>query len=220
MGALPEAAIRERANHEAAHAVAWWWLDKRHFLGRNYVFPRLDHVAVMRTEGDALRSAPGFEVPASVGLCAGDAMMPQAIVRATLEQPPGLNAREHRKFMRRAAFADCVHIMAGTIAEYLERGEPILSWQDWDDWVAELSHLDGCAYSGDHWLVWQRVPFLGRHWRLLLRQAFELADDIVRCHPWHIYEIADALMWHGQVDGKEVYRLFDAAGPAVRRQGR
>lgn len=210
--------LRETAIHEAGHAVARWWLDRTQFLGRGYIFPDLDHVAVMLDEGEALYDARGFEVPASVGICAADALMQPAIERIISKQaPPHINTPARRRFLRQAAAADCAQTMAGPIAEHLARGEPLADWADWHQRIGEEDFAEGHEEGTDHWRVWQRQPFLGRRWRLHLQRAFETADHIVRRHQPHIEALAAALALHGEIDGEEVYRLFDDAGPAVKR---
>lgn len=215
--------VRFTAVHEAGHAVARWYLERTQYLGRRYVCPYVEHVTISR-EGEPVVGSCGTINADRAGLVAADPFcFPMGGIQFA-DDIPTAERRRFAKLFHTSAMADIIFTMAGPIAEQIHKAaldrrlydEPCT---DADDWLATESDDDfaaGIEEGTDCWQVEQRIPMLGRRWRLHLERCFTTADHIVRQHQAHIHALADALVERGTVEGDEAWRLFDEIGAPIR----
>lgn len=208
------------AHHEAGHAVGWWWLDRSRFLGRKFFFPVIEDVQIS-LDGRAISPSIAVEkMTGTVQLSGKLVTAPWETLASMMppDDPWGRDPTQLGRFQRRRAQGDLIHIMCGPVAETLHDGWGFKDAQQWRDWEEDQEE-DGWddeddqgrpGYKGsDYWQVEDRIPYLGRRWRLHLTRAFETADQIVREHQPHIKALAHELVTHGRVEGEDVYALFD-----------
>jgi hypothetical protein len=198
------------AVHESGHAVARWCLDRSGFLG--HAFPRLRHVEISRT---------GEPVGGFAGVCVGSPCIMPGMRFVFGDEYTPARRRWFAAQVRRSATADCAHIMAGPISEALHSDDegPIEDASDWLRRQEDEASLSDDEVGTDFWNVDQRIPLLGRRWRLHLDRAFWLADQIVRGHQPHIEALASALIARGMIRGAEVEQLFDRIAAQRPRAG-
>lgn len=211
-----QAVVRAYAIHEAGHAVGRWYLDRTRFVGRNFFFPELRHVMISR-EGEPVKGRLSDEANFG-GVCSGDPCTSPDLrsLADVYKLMPTKEQRRRIRAWRQMALADIIYTMAGPIAEEIHRacGEEFENAGDWLDVLGDEVLHDECEGEGtDWWQVMQRIPLLGRRWRLHLDRAFELADRVVRDHQQHVEALADALVDRGLVEGDDVMNLFDRIGP-------
>jgi len=148
------------AVHEAGHAVARWVLDQRNYIG--HPLPLLRHVAIS-LDGGPIPGSHGVHTDLN-GVCAADPCF-----FWPTDDPLSRGYPIPLPVVRRLVSADVIHTMAGPIAEKIHDGE---SYDDAEHWRCDESDRAFAAYGGeegtDGWQVEQRIPLLGRRWRLHL----------------------------------------------------
>jgi hypothetical protein len=194
----------ETAFHEAGHAVAIWWHDRRRKVDDIW---RLETV-VIRRDPDEPYTLNGVVRDDASGTC---------LARPLLWFDPSLSSalpRFDRRLIIRARVAELAMLYAGPIAEGLVSGD---TWDDEFEWRAaawkdyDLPAEENC----DLRQVERLSDKMGQRWRAHFARAWRRATHIVHTHQPQIKSLANILIEHGRIDGDEASEVFDGAGPAL-----
>jgi hypothetical protein len=193
----------ETAFHEAGHAVAIWWHDRRR---------KVDDIWHLETV--VIRRDP--DEPYTLNNVVRDDASGSCLARPLLWLDPSLSsslARSHRRYIVRARVAELAMLYAGPIAGGLVSGD---SWDDELDW--HTSAWDSYELPPEENSDLERIECLidkmGQRWRAHFTRAWWRATHIVQAHQPHIKSLADVLIERDRIDGEEVFETFDRAGPA------
>jgi len=202
------------AHHEAGHAVAAWWIKRSAYLGRRWLVPDIEAVAIS-LDGERIMGVPGGDVrEENGGIVRGEPFVyswePVDIAPLASEDMPDGWAEKFVRFRRLRARADVVRLMAGPIAERIHTGDPFQAAWHWLQDIADEELFEEDPHS-DRGQVLHRINYMGRRWRFHLDLAFETADRLVRANGPGVAALAEALLERGLIGGEEAFTILNEA---------